>query len=272
MAAVLAAAASRVLSAALIGLACLAPVAIADTAKPAAANSEMWVGADAANDVWLLYSGSTLAPFGSVQADGFLLRAAGGYGQYAYSGQRRGTLRRFRAAFGFAEALAGYQKRIGPLTAKAFVGIAAIDHTISPEDPVALGGLLMQGTDYGVKGVLELWLNLGTDGWASLDSSWTSAHQTYSSRLRVGYRVSAPFSIGLEATLNGNALDAPDILADGSLREKLEPSYRLGVFARREWQSGEISISAGVARNGLDFEGDVGFEDLYGTVNWLTRF
>ncbi|MGD9783531.1 MAG: cellulose biosynthesis protein BcsS [Hyphomicrobiaceae bacterium] len=235
-------------------------------------SSEAYAGADVARDVWLLYSGVTLAPFDDIHADGVRMRASGGYGQYAYSGQRQGSLRYYEATFAYAEALLGYQKRVGPLTAKAFVGIAAIDHTINPGDPIALGGLLTQGMDYGFKGVLELWLNLGSDAWTSLDTSWTTAHQTYAARWRLGWRVLPTLSLGVESAVNGNALDAPDILANGSRREKLEPSARLGLFARYEWATGELSLSSGFASYGLDLDRQPSWRDAYGTVNWLVRF
>ena len=41
---------------------------------------------------------------------------------------RRGELVAFTAETAFGEALVGYLKRLGPLTAKAFVGVAAIEH------------------------------------------------------------------------------------------------------------------------------------------------
>ena len=41
----------------------------------------------------------------------------------------------FNADTALAEASVGYLKRLGPLTAKAFVGAAAIEHDIEPVDP-----------------------------------------------------------------------------------------------------------------------------------------
>lgn len=237
---------------------------------------ETYAGADVTSDVWLLYSGVTLAPLSDIYGDGIRLRAAGGYGRYRYCGHRSGdpprTVREFNASISYVEALVGYQKRIGDLTAKAFVGISAIDHAISPADPIASGGLLTQGLDYGFKGALELWLNLGSDAWTSLDASWTSAHQTYAGRWRLGYRVLPTVSIGLEAGVNGNLLNARPVLDDGSLREELRPETRLGLFARYEWNGGEVSLSGGLASSSLDFDASPSLDNVYGTVNWLTRF
>lgn len=237
---------------------------------------ETYAGADITGDVWLLYSGVTLAPLGDIHSDGLRLRTSGGYGQYGYSGRRSGdptgAQREFRGTVKFIEALIGYQARVGDLTAKAFAGIAAIDHAVSPDDPIASGGLLTQGLDYGFKGVLEVWLNLGADAWTSLDASWTSAHQTYAGRWRLGYRVVPTISLGVEASINGNLLSESRILDDGSLREELRPQTRLGLFARYEWYTGEISVSGGITSDNLDFAGGTEFDHLYATVNWLTRF
>src|SRR5437870_2497512 len=52
------------------------------------AHFEFWTGAQAYDHVWSLYSGSTVAPFGSVQEDGVRLRLVAGYGADRYSGPR----------------------------------------------------------------------------------------------------------------------------------------------------------------------------------------
>lgn len=241
---------------------------------------ETYAGADVSRDVWLLYSGVTLAPGGDIYGNGVRIRASGGYGQYRYQGHRAGdpknVERSFAGTVSYVEALIGYQARIGDLTAKAFAGIAAIDHTISPGDPIAAGGLLTQGLDYGLKGALELWLNLGSTAWTSIDTSWTQAHEAYAGRWRLGYRLLPTVSLGLEAGINGHLLSGRSVLSDGSRREPLQPQMRAGLFARYEWNGGEVSVSGGFANSAFDLQdaggGTDGFRDLYGTVNWLTRF
>lgn len=259
-------------------MACLAvsplPAQSADD-RPDSAWREMSAGTDVTANVWLLYAGATLAPLGVVGRDGLLLRSGGGYGQYRYSGPRfgdpAGSERKFLGTVSYIDALVGYQKKVGPLTAKAFVGIAAIDHVIAPGDPIALGGLLAQGLEYGVKGVTELWLDIGSAAWASLDMSWTSAHQTYSSRARLGYRLLPQLSAGLEAGVNGNALDG-EPLPDGKPRQELKPAGRIGLFARYEWAATEVSLSAGVTRNAWDVDGDLELREGYATLNLLMRY
>lgn len=237
---------------------------------------EAYAGADVTSDVWLLYSGITLAPTSDIYGDGIRLRASGGYGQYRYDGHRSydppKTRRKFNGTITYVEGLIGYQKRFGELTAKAFVGIAAIDHQVSPNDPIAAGGLLTQGLEYGAKGAVEMWLNLGSNAWTSLDASFTSAHNTYAGRWRLGYRVLPTVSLGLEAGMNGNAVSGEKVLDDGSLRDPLRPQGRVGLFARYEWNGGEISVSGGLSNSEYDFAGADGFKQAYGTVSWLMRF
>lgn len=212
---------------------------------------EFWSGTDAGAHVWLLYSGATVAPFGHIFADGLRLRAAGGYGRYTYSGARYGTLQSFGATTGYAEALVGYLKRFGPVTAKAFAGVAVIEHDVTPfdrENP-------MQGQKVGPKLAAELWINVGTAGWSSVDLSWTSAHGTAAARIRGGYRVYGDVPLGLEGGINAN-----DLGEDG----------RAGLFARYAWDGGEVSLSSGFSGRFLDDAR--AFRDPYATFNWLTQF
>ena len=218
---------------------------------PAPAWREFWAGADVSGHVWLAYSGATVAPFGGMFGDGLRLRAASGYGGYTYAGPRDGKLQAFEADTTFGDALVGYLARLGPLTAKAFVGIAAIDHAVRPIDP----DNPVQGFAFGPKGVAEFWLNMGEGAWSSLDVSWTSAHQTYSARARSGYRLFADFSIGAEARVNGNALDK---------------DARGGLFLRYAWDGGEISVSGGVSGRFLEDAGDM--TDPYAGMLWLTQY
>ena len=214
---------------------------------------EVWAGADVANNVWLVYSGATIAPYSGMFDDGLRLRAAAGYGAYTYTGERSAQLQAFKAKTAFSDALVGYLKRFGPLTAKAFVGVSAIDHDIRPydrENPV-------QGFAIGPKAVVELWLNMGEKAWGSADLAWTSAHQTYSGRARSGYRVypGLDLSIGAEARLDGNEQDK---------------DTRGGLFARYAWTGGEVSLAGGVS--GRFFDDADNTVAPYSTLTWLMQF
>jgi hypothetical protein len=264
-------------------------------AAPAAADEfpvhrwrEVWAGADVSSDVWLLYSGVTIAPFSHIHGDGLRFRAVGGYGRYNYAGERTAIggqpARRieYHAETGFADLLVGYLMRFGPLTAKSFVGASVIGHQIDPFDE----DNLVSGDDFGVKGVLELWLNIGTDAWGSLDLSWSSAHDTRAARTRLGYRVLPTLSFGLEGGLNIDAQGDCDLGVKETSACKLQMSKldasdsdgvsyfdyaRVGTFVRYEWAGGEVSLSGGAL--GGSFKHDVSSEvSPYVTVNVLTQF
>lgn len=263
-------------------------------ASPAFANSEeavqsgrqVWAGADVSTNVWLVYSGVTYAPWSAMHEDGFRFRAAGGFGEYEYADRvpsldpssdlMRATT--FHAQTYYAEFLVGYLKRFGELTAKGFVGVSTISHDISPDDSETVA----VGDEIGVKGAIELWLNIGERGWGSLDLSWSSAHNTRAARARLGYRVWPKLSLGLEAGLNVDSQGECRMGgsgAEGCRRtddQKVDPvdllDYaRVGTFVRYEWGMSEMSVSGGVL--GDSFAADGGIEiEPYVTVNWLTQF
>lgn len=250
--------------------------------SPPAVSREIWAGADISRDVWLLYSGITIAPWSGIHDPGWRFRAAGGYGGYAYEKEGgpvvdKARIRHFDAATYFGDVLLGYLWRYGELTAKGFVGASIISHDISPldEETVAIG------PEVGVKGVIELWLNIGERGWASLDVSWSSAHNTRAARTRVGYRIWPKLSVGLEAGLNLDAQGECRLNAVGNsacylgdvdrgYHADLLDYARGGAFARYEWDTSEASVSVGVLGDSLG-EGQSELSP-YVTVNWLTQF
>ncbi len=264
----------------------LAPTGPACADPPPTSGREVWAGADVSSNVWLVYSGVTLAPWSGIHDDGLRFRAAGGYGAYEYSDRVESTAgaadprpTHFSAQVYFADFLVGYLKRYGELTAKAFVGASVISHDISPLDDETIA----IGEEIGVKGVVELWLNMGERGWGSLDLSWSSAHDTAAARARVGYRVWPKVSLGLEAGIDVDAQGACRMEAPGASGCKVSDGTRVdpaglmdyaraGAFARYEWDRGELSLSAGVLGDSFG-SGDDDVEIApYVTLNWLTQF
>lgn len=248
------------------------PLAHADEAKPDPNPwREIWIGADATENTWLVYSGMTLSPFSHIHDDGLRLRFTTGYGQYDYSGFRTvpsnvgcnlvlgcppvNRLFNFEAVTQYAEVLVGYLKRFGELTTKVFIGAAYSSHQIGPRDPENK----VQGDEWGIKGGVELWLNLGENAWASLDTYYSTAHNTFSGRARYGLRFLPTLSIGPEAGINGHVQSHNN----GDLEYT---RARAGLFARYEWAGGEVSASGGVS---ADIDEDT---TPYATLNWMTRF
>jgi hypothetical protein len=219
-------------------------------AVPAAAQErvgptqEVWAGVTVTSSSWAVYSGITAALYGPLHADGWRVRAAGGYGQYSY--RNLGTP--IHGEVTFVDALVGYHQRWGALTVKGFAGLSAERHDLTPLD---LDSDVV-GSDLGAKIQLETWLELSPSGWASLDLSWASAHGgSYAARGRAGYRLWPELSVGLEAAAMGNAE------YDGG---------RSGAFLRYAWPTGEISAAAGVS---VDRSLETGG---YGTLNVLYRY
>jgi len=240
---------------------------------------EAYGGGDAGSRHWLMYSGVTLAPFGDMHETGWRVRFSGGYGGYSYSYVTSGdgnpeSISRFHAQIHYAEALVGYLQRLGPVTVKGFVGVTEIEHRLASKDPASV----IDGAETGIKGIVEIWWNVTDDIYASLDASYTTAHDTRSARVRVGYRLNQSLSLGLEARLDqdGQTDERARQIGTTAWNQSLEQGY-LGAFARYEWATGEISASAGI--NGSDIErtleeGGVDDEDFggYATLNVLTRF
>jgi hypothetical protein len=219
--------------------------------EPSASRREMWFGAETSGNSWSAYTGVTFAPFGPIGGDGWRIRIVGGYGAYNYETLRNisGKFRSktFRGTVSFADALVGYQMRYSPLTLKVLAGISAMDHQITPFDAEHT----LIGPDLGFNGMIEAWLDMNERNWASLNLSWSSARDSYASRLRYGFTVWPETSFGLEAAATGDA------------------GYgggRGGAFVRHTWGNGEITASGGPS---LDSTMTVG---AYGTLNVLTRF
>lgn len=204
---------------------------------------EMWSGGEAFQHVRSVYGGATVAPFGSVQDEGFRLRAVLGYADYGAG----------IAAFG--DLLIGYHVQLGPVTVKVFGGLTLTEHAPGLDELFPA----LQGTEHGGKGVVEAWWSITDQAWASADLSFGSTHMDYGGRIRLGWRLWPELSAGLEAGSGGTA--EPDLERD---------TARIGGFLRYEWATGEVSISGGWAAEGtwMDREGPAPF----GTVSLLTRF
>jgi Cellulose biosynthesis protein BcsS len=247
-------------------------------AEPAARplSREVWSGVDISSNVWLVYSGATVAPFGQIHDNGLRLRATVGYGEYAYISNVHFD-KKFDATTAFADVLVGYLYRYNALTAKAFAGVSFIDHNITPFDAENIS----INSAWGAKGVLEFWYNSSPKAWSSLDLAYTTAHHTASVRMRSGYRIWPQISIGAEGGLNidGQAqckIRLPTqsgckLSENDTTAKSLLDFGRTGLFARYEWTGGEVSLSAGGMGQILQQDGKLNF-DPYVTANWIMQF
>ena len=234
-------------------------------------NMESWIGAEGFRNVWSLYSGATVAPFGSLRDNGLRLRVTGGMSGYRYTAQwfNPATLRteplaiRGRSAYG--DVLAGYHQQNGAVTLKVFAGVTWLKHQLGPAD-----GALADPADFntnlnaahwGGKVAAELWWNVGKRAWTSLDLAFASPHLMTSARSRIGWRLAPAWSLGPEASVVGYR--DRDAILD---RRVLAVTSKLGAFLRYDNGQDEIAISGGwlAPRGG---EGSV-----YLAGQWLTRF
>lgn len=212
---------------------------------------QTWGGAQVVGSDWSVYSGTTVAPSGSISQPGWRLRATGGYGEYRYHGVNRlgptPTLQRFKGRSAFSDLLAGYQWQAGDWTIKAFAGASIIGHVISPRDldnPVS-------GTHFGATAVVETWFNISRETWLSNSVSWSSVFRTYKADMRLGTRLTDNLDIGLEAAVTG---------------DQMHDNGRAGGFIQFHVGETEIRASSGVSG---DRDGNT---DVYGTLNLLFTF
>ncbi len=258
------------------------PSAAAEPDQPQHGWREVWGGVDASSNVWLLYGGVTIAPWSAdIYSNGWRLRTTGGFGQYRVStsfhsnapcgnpgqNQCQSADKDFVVPFTYSDALIGYHQRFGELTAKAFAGVAIQRHAAKG----SAGLIELTGTEIGPKGVLELWLNLGSQAWTSIDLSYTTAHDTSSARWRAGWRALPTLSIGPEARFDRNADLGGCGPANGAVKRDALGTGRAGLFARYDWFGGEVSVAAGVTQRIANSCEDDDLEP-YATFNLLYQY
>lgn len=238
------------------------PLHADEPAQPKYGWREVWTGGDTMRDVWLLYTGVTLAPWSEhVYDPGWRVRAQAGYGQYNYMIKSDGVPTSYRGDVSYADGLIGYHWRVGELTAKLFGGVATIEHRALAE---ASDGRVL-GREWGPKGLVELWLNIGSTQFTSLNLSFTTAHRTAAARWRYGVKLNEALSIGPELRFDTNAFRYQSY-------DKIFDSYlgRAGLFLTYKWPGVEVSVAGGVSANVIGIETD----DVspYGTINVLFQF
>ena len=234
------------------------------TAKPDVRHLEVWTGADGFRRVWSSYAGATWAPLTGILEDGMRVRIVGGYGGYQFGGKYSNI----QGRVGFVDALTGYHLRVGELTVKAFGGIAFANNTFSPYQPAEAG----LARTLGQKGLVELWYNLPSGGFASLDLGYSTVMSRASGKGRVGFALGRGATIGVE--VGGSASTRPQAIHDatGAVGAIQPQTARLGAFTRMGLWRGELDLSAGwsVSRDARAPNSSIG--EPYAGVQWLTRF
>ncbi len=203
------------------------------------------------------------------------LRLAGGYGQYEIIRQSQHNpipnIVSFSAATYYGDALVGYLERLD--RSRESVRRRVLNrHDISPFDPENQ----VYGDEIGIKGALELWLDIGEIGFASLDMSWSSAYDTRNVRSRLGARITPSLSGGVEGWLNLDDQSDCDLGWDDSAGcltdDQTECSTTRGPdsFSGINGKAANTHYSGGVSGGSFQSAGDADPEP-YATLNWMTQ-
>jgi hypothetical protein len=188
---------------------------------------ESWGGGELQARSWSLYSGTTVALTGDIEADGWRLRSTAGYGQYSYRkwirGQDRPEHAKLTGRKVFSDVLLGHQLHWSRLTVKTFAGLTSERHIIDPRDADSDA----DGFAYGGKAALEAWLSVTDRHWLAGSASWASTHKSFKLELKTGYNVRKSLDIGIEARLDG---------------DETYSAGRVGAFAT--WRVGDAGVTA----------------------------
>lgn len=212
-----------------------------------ASSTQVITGVDVSHNSWYAYLGGVTALSGqdiATQA-GWLARLTGGYGQYRYG---RTGLSSVDGDVVDGDLMIGYGMPITNGHVAAYLGGDWTNQNLSPNDPLNS----VHGSEGGVKGQLELSVSPVEHVGLGAVGSYSTAFQTYWSRLHAGYNFGA-FSIGPEVGFQGN-------------KEYNNARYGAQIsdidlgFAQTSLHAGYVSSN----RNG----GDGG----YGEINFAKRF
>jgi Cellulose biosynthesis protein BcsS len=215
---------------------CFAAQAVA--AEPGPPRTEYFTGFEVSDNYASGYVGAGYA-FGKAGflGQGFRLRAVGAYGRYHYEGtlplDGADVPITFDGQNAFGAALIGYEFRPGGLILKLYAGVEGEDQRIVPYDP----NNSVQGSAVGLRLQAESWLDLSARSFLSADASYGTAFQEYWSLLRLGYRLTPRFSLGLEG---------------GALGNEEYDAGRGGGFARVNFRAMEATLAGGFTGNYLE--------------------
>lgn len=212
-------------------LALAAGILAVSTAARADDHFSVWTGADFAPSSTYGYLGGfyTLGDH-TVDQEGWLLRASGGYGHIHYD-TTPGPGGEFTDHLSTADLMIGYQALSGPASAKFFIGPDYQHLSESPVDPNT-----HRGTHVGAKAQAEVNTKLYESVGLEALGSYSTAFQTYWSRITPSYQTRW-FSIGPEGSFLGSQ-NFNQVRAGGAIGDvKLGP-VNLRADAGKAWTHG----------------------------------
>lgn len=197
------------------------------TASKATNSTAVYGGYLASDDNSYAYLGGIKAINNDLRKDGFLLKAATGYGTYDYQSADN----HFSGRIAAGEFAVGYQKYFNLGRVSFYFGGDYQDSKISPEDINNNNS----GGDFGAKGQFELSLNIDKVRVNHL-SSYSGAYNSYWTYNMIGWDF-GHFIFGPEATFLGNkAFDQQRYGASVS-------NINLANFAKLQLSAGKMFVS-----------------------------
>lgn len=172
-----------------------------DRAEPPPLKNRVFffAGGDIARDSFFAWSGVVGAPRGQLHEDGPRFRLMAGAGRYRYrTGAVASGVNEGRIVSG--EAMLGYRRAFGPMTATVFIGAHIEEQRLAARDP----GHRAQGTAIGVKGALELFHRLGPELFVTAAASASTVHRSYHARAAVARELPSGFAAGAEVAIHGD--------------------------------------------------------------------
>jgi hypothetical protein len=198
---------------------------------PPALKDRMFVfgGADLARGSTSAWIGIVGAPMTKLGDNGLRIRIMGGYGRYSYEtsavpgGVNDGE-------YGTGEFMLGWRHDLSRVIVTAYLGAHVEHHALANPDP----GNPANGTEVGVKALVELFAR-PAPGWiVSASASISSVYTSYSLRGMLGREINPALTFGLEAALLGN-------------QRYHEP--RIGLAAQMKRSENIVSLAAGALDN-----------------------
>ena len=220
-------------------------------------------GIDFVEDAHFFYSGGIIALNGDISRNGFLLKGFVGTGDYEYptSSVPGGNV---DADATDLAALAGYQIYSGNYRFAAYVGVNWIDNDLNPKDPT--NPTAGSETGFAVSGEFDTVQSRPL--YLSLIGQYSTAYETYWSRVRPGYRFGT-WVVGPEGIFMGDeTYDAQRAGAFVSvpINIKRDVTFELTFSGGYQW-IGEDEVDGGF------FGGPAGTSDGgYGNVNISAAF
>jgi hypothetical protein len=178
---------------------CCALTLAAPALSAKAASNSIWSGIDRTDDSLYGYAGIVHAWNKDMLANGILMRGSVGVGSYEYNTVGVTGLEVDGDSIS-ADLMVGYQYFYGESTRlTGYLGIHHEDHDLSPTDVENS----VQGDETGAKAILEFSTSLADKVSLSGAGSYSTAFDSYWSRMQVGYDFGM-FTVGPEVSVLGN--------------------------------------------------------------------